>query len=254
MKRLNSSRIIALILINLIPIALIVFGIILFIKNMLINFSFLLSFLILPCLFSLISFILITSSIKNYWKIILNILLVLVLFFAFLTSLFFGTFEALDSYENDQAIVEYSKYSSTNEIMPKLDAIIEPDTLEYYIYELHCSIFTSQTDVLICKYDELDYSTQKSLLHGQYTFQSTPMISHIHSCEPYVEIDGYEFRFLSYEGAYDNILSYPKRVVMIATNDYTHEIIYMYYHDADLDCIESMEDFINNDCGWKHIH
>ena len=243
MKRFNRSRIIALILINLIPIAMIVFGIILFIKNMLINFSFLLTFLVLPCLFSFISFKLITSTIKNYWKIILNILLALAFLFAFFISLFIGSFEALDFYENELAHEEYSKYSVEDEIMPKLDSIIEPDKLEYYVYELHCAIFTSETNILVCEYNEQNYLKQKSLLDEQYTFGSDSTI----------ELDEYSFRLLSYNGTYGNKLIYPKRVVMIATNDNTHEIAYISYHDVDLDSIPSMEDFIKNDCGWKHI-
>lgn len=40
---------------------------------------------------------------------------------------------------------------------------------------------------------------------------------------------------------------------LIATNDATREIVYLFFFDDDLDYIEDLDEFIRNDCGWKHI-
>ena len=64
------------------------------------------------------------------------------------------------------------------------------------------------------------------------------------------DIDGYSFRMLSTD-EYD--MNYPKDVALIATNDETKEIVYLSFHDQDIDYIDSMDKFILDDCGWKHI-
>ena len=63
-------------------------------------------------------------------------------------------------------------------------------------------------------------------------------------------VDGYSFRVLS-SGEYE--MDYPKEVVLIATNDETKEIAYLSYDDQDIDYIDSLDEFILDDCGWEHI-
>jgi len=91
--------------------------------------------------------------------------------------------------------------------------------------------------------------SQKALLDTTYTFQNDPMSVDEYTCEPTAKINGYLFRALSIE---EYELYYPKRVILIATNDEENEIVYMVFYDDDLDYIESLPDFINNECGWKH--
>jgi hypothetical protein len=47
--------------------------------------------------------------------------------------------------------------------------------------------------------------------------------------------------------------NYPKRLMFVATNDETNEIVYLSFYDDDLDYIVSLGDFLIDDCGWKHI-
>lgn len=84
-------------------------------------------------------------------------------------------------------------------------------------------------------------------------FQTQPMVIRDHTCAPTAELDGYEFRVLSIERAYEGEFFYPKCLYLVATNDETCEIVYLNYYDGDLDCIEDLSDFICDDCGWKHI-
>ena len=46
---------------------------------------------------------------------------------------------------------------------------------------------------------------------------------------------------------------YPKSMVLIGTNDETHEIVWSYYDDDDLDWIPDPQEFLLEDCGWKYI-
>ena len=49
-------------------------------------------------------------------------------------------------------------------------------------------------------------------------------------------------------------LEFPKRMVFIATNDDTKQIVYMFYEDPDIDYIsEPLDKHIKSDCGWKYI-
>ena len=71
-----------------------------------------------------------------------------------------------------------------------------------------------------------------------------------YACEPTAEINGYLFRALSID---EYELNYPKNMVLIATNADENEIVYMNFCDDDLDYIEVLDEFINDECGWKHI-
>lgn len=107
------------------------------------------------------------------------------------------------------------------------------------------SLFTCDVNALICAYDEDTYSQQKALLEEKYVFQTDAVKG-----EATAEVDGYYFRMLS-KNEYE--MNYPKEVVLIATNDETNEIVYMSFYDDDLDYIDSLDEFILEDCGWQYI-
>ena len=65
-------------------------------------------------------------------------------------------------------------------------------------------------------------------------------------------LDGYEFRFLEMDSDTYR-LSYPHYMILVGTNDETHEIVWSYYDDDDLDWIPDPERFLLEDCGWKFI-
>ena len=168
-----------------------------------------------------------------------------------LSLLFLGAFqpyEFLDHYENDEVQVHYAENS--NELMPQLSEISNPQKVDYYHYEGEGFIFFWQSDSLICKYSDEEYFKQKASLDEKYVFQTDVIKWDEHICEPTIEIDGYSFRMLS-RNEYE--MDYPKDVVFIATNDETREIVYICYNDQDRDYIESLEEFILDECGWKHI-
>ena len=120
---------------------------------------------------------------------------------------------------------------------------MSPQKLTYFSLQL---IFTSDADYLICEYSGSEYQKQVETINETYSFQREKLSASGRSIEPVAEIDGYTFRLLE-------DIAYPKRLFFIATNDETHEIIYLYFCDDDLDYITSLTDFILDDCGFKHI-
>ena len=74
-----------------------------------------------------------------------------------------------------------------------------------------------------------------------------------YTCNPFAKINDYSFRVLDINEEYSLEIDYPKRLVFIATNDQDNSISYTAFYDDDLDYIESLEEFLLNDCGWKYI-
>lgn len=125
--------------------------------------------------------------------------------------------------------------------------------MDYYDYECTLSLFQSESDTLICRYGPEEYEKEKAALEERYVFQNKAMTAGGYTCQPSTTLDGYVFRALSFEGEYAGQNGYPYRMTFIATNDATHEIVYLSFCDDDLDYIEDLTEFIRNDCGWKHI-
>lgn len=250
-KRITPWRIAALCLANLLPCAVIVFGILMLTKGFIPTLSFLFMAVLLPISALVWNFFLITSKMRTWLKSAICIFLLIIFSFLVMTISALGYFESIRSYKNDKVTEKYSAISNEHLLMPKLDKIAQPESIEYHSYYSTFFIyFTCESETLICKYNEQDYNQQKKFLNEKYIFQQEKPIESGYSCEPVAEIDGYTFRFLSID-EYD--LLYPKDLYFIATNDSTHEIVYMSFYDDDLDYITSTVNFINNSCGWKHI-
>ena len=93
----------------------------------------------------------------------------------------------------------------------------------------------------------------KAELDEAYVFETQALESCGEVCEPTDELDGFFLRMLDtgkYRGSH---LEYPKRLVLIGTNDETREIMYIAYYDFDLDYITSLSDFVYRKCGWEYI-
>ena len=248
MKRLNRFNVLVFCISCLIPILVIVFGIIKLCSGIVFNFTIALSCVIIPVvsilLFALINF----SKIRNWLKIVFDVLVNIIFVFLVIVITLVGSTEKIVCYENQ---LVSQNYTDLSDIMPKLSEIGKPEKIQYYDYEAVGFIFFDRySDTLICQYNDSDYENQNKYIEDNYVFQSEPMTAYGHKCPPEVEINGYYFRSLSIE-EYD--MFYPKGMSFIATNDETNEIVYMSYYDDDLDYLDSLEGFINTDLGWKHI-
>ena len=86
-----------------------------------------------------------------------------------------------------------------------------------------------------------------------YVFQKEVISRYEKQCEPTAQIAGYTFRMVSVDGEYEEELRYPNRMILIATNDETRELVYIAFYDSDLDVIHSLSGFITEYCGWEYI-
>lgn len=250
-KRVSKSQIIAFSLWILLPVLIIILSIRALFGNLLFNLTVALSYFVLPIfvilLFALVSFLIK----KRFVRILLSVLILIAYILSFFAVGVFGLFEELDVYENEEI---QSHYSANVECMPSLSELSYAETLQYYDYfsTTLAGFITCDSDTLICQYSEDEYLLQKELLDEKLVFQNEPLqaIADETECDPVVKVNGYTFRALSID-RYN--LIYPKEFTFIATNDEKNEILYMYFYDIELDYIESMEEFILNDCGFKHI-
>ena len=67
--------------------------------------------------------------------------------------------------------------------------------------------------------------------------------------KPLCTLDGFSFRWSWFE-------DYNINILLTATNDETHEILWAYYDYYDVDDLVDIPDperFLLEDCGWKYI-
>ena len=156
-------------------------------------------------------------------------------------------------YQNEEVADNYADIDTRYPGMPSLDEVGTPEELTYVDYFSQQMVFFDvDVKALKCTYEASEYAEEKASLEDRFSFQVEPVSADEYTVEPTVLMDGYTFRMLPV-GEYDDTFFYPKRMMFIATNDATNEIIYLYYVDADLDYIEDLSDFILYDCGWRHI-
>lgn len=252
-ERITRSRITAYIFSCIIPLLAIGFGVFLLFRGMVFNTSFLIVMIIFPMIASALLFFTITSRMGIFARILVALLILLAFCIAFLLGFGIGHFEKLSRYEGAEVTEHYAP-ASQRSLLPGLDEVGRPQNIEYYeYYTSRFMIFTNDVHTLICQYTAAEYETQKALLEETYIFQTAPMTAYEYSCDPTARIGEYQFRTLAIDGAYDNAICYPKSMVFVAINDVTHEIVYLSAYDDDLDYIQSLEEFLNVDCGWDLV-
>ena len=254
-KRFAPARLIPFLCLLLLPFGAIALGIMLLAVNTLFNAAFAVTFGVLPLCFILLLWpIWMTGKPKAWLRVLLSVVLSVVFLLSVLFMIAVGKHEMLDCYEGDDMTVPYTEMQKKNSFMPPLSDVGAPEETAYYDYfSQQMGFFTCDAEILICRYGEDAYQQEKARVETAYTFQTQPMEACGYTCDPTATLDGYTFQILAdTEGAPWNE-SYPKIVNLIATNDATHEIVYLYFCDDDLDYIEDMAEFIRNDCGWKHI-
>lgn len=236
----------------LLPVLVSAVGCFLLIADTVFNISFATTFVLIP-LISIALLTLILISKKNTFSKVMRIIFVLVVFaVSFLFSRMVGTFEIIHE-RHAEIEKNYTEVCEDFVSMPTLEEVGDYTRVEYYDYvSTTLGIFTSEADTLIVHYDSAEYQKQKALLDNQYTFQKEEMTALEHTCVPSATINGYSFRTLDID-EYGSEIQYPKQMVFIATNDQSNSIAYTAFYDEDFDYIESLEEFLLHDCGWKHI-
>ena len=243
----TKGRVIGFICCALLPLTAMVFGILLLVKDVLLNVGIAVVYFLIPLLVAGLLAWCIFSDRKTWKKFVLSgVILVLFLITLFFSSLIVG-WTQLKRYEEDEAVQQYSNSVSESKLMPEISELGNPEKIEYYNLFSAFVNFTCETDGLICTYTQDEYAIQKARLDTTYNFQTEKIADDILLT---VEIDGYQFRMLSID-EYD--LYYPKDIVLVGYSDDANEIVYIEFHDIDLDYITSLEEFITDVCGWKYM-
>ena len=249
--KFTKKQIVTSVLAALPPLVIMGLGVILLIANTIINTCFVIAYAILPLLSITVSTLFILFAWKKRYAMILCIILIALIWYIDAQFVLFGYYEMLHTYQGEEVSLQYPENLDYPELMPSLDAIGTPIGLEYHDYFAQGSIiFQCNSDILIATYDYDDYMLQKASLDGIFKFQITPLSNSDSVSSSWLH-DGFHFRFLSLADYPD--LSYPKALMLIGTNDTTHEIAYISFYDIDLDIISSLEWFLDEDCGWEHI-
>ena len=181
---------------------------------------------------------------------------ILILAGAFILAIFLmtgGHFSIYDHADGESALEMYESDIGHYDLMPEATDLGNPEQIEYhYFYNQIATFFDSDCYTLICTYSPEDYAAMTTELEDRYTFHTEPLDAGETDLPPLYTLDSYEFRFL--DMASDTYhLMYPKTMILIGTNDETHEIVWSYYDDDDLDYIPDPEEFLLEDCGWKFI-
>ena len=246
----SGKRLTGFIFAALIPILVILFGVFLLVAGTVLNLSFAITYFLIPLVACALLWLCIFSELRTATKSWLSILLLIVLIVALLFAFLITLHEFVNSYVGDEAIEKYNSVAKDQLLLPSIDSIGNPVSLEYHNYYAAQCIFSWDAYYLICKYDEETYESELQKLDAQYVYQDQPFYDSGYCCEPSVNINGYTFKMLSVKH-YD--LFYPKNIVLIGHNDDSNEIIYLAYSDTELDYIKSLDGFIKEDCGWEHI-
>ena len=165
-----------------------------------------------------------------------------------------GRFPTYAAYSGQEGLSRYESYVGTYvDPLPELEDLGQPADVEFhYFANRSAALLGSDCSTLICTYSPDDYATMTAELEDRYTFHTEPLDAGETDLPPLYTLDGYEFRFLEmHMDTYH--LMYPKTMILIGTNDETHEIVWSCYDDDDLDYIPDPVDFLLEDCGWKYI-
>ena len=253
-ERISKKRVIIFFITAILPILSIALGCLLLFADTLFNMAFFITHVAIPTISIAFLAMIIFSKRRVVVKTLLTIFVLFAFIVSFLISSMVGTFEMLTYKSDDEIGQTYTDVCQNFDSMPTLEEVGNYTKVEHYDYFSSCfGIFTCDADTLIVHYDSTEYQKQKNLLDNKYVFQKGEMMSCGYTCNPFAKINDYSFRVLDINEEYGLEIDYPKRLVFIATNDQDNSISYTAFYDDDLDYIESLEEFLLNDCGWKHI-
>jgi len=256
--RATRKRILAFILLTLIPLSFVVLGLIshLVVGQIVSVFS-LFTWFILPLVGEGLLAIAVFAElrIRVLWRGVAIALLLILLMAASLHLYIWAPYELFQRYENEDAMELSEYYRKETEgfpHMPTLTELASPENIAFCSYYSRAAIFDWCSCMLIVRYTPEDYVSEKAALQEKFTFQEEPL-GWQELCEPTAEVSGYTFRVLSVEGEYEHIYEYPYKMMLIGTNDKTHELVYLTFLDRDLDYIEDLATFILEDCGFRYV-
>lgn len=247
-------RTLALCAVVILPVLPILLGIALLCNNLILHPLNVVTYFLLPVLAFGICFLMIRSHLKLWLKWLVCILTLFLFVQATIYLLILGPYIEREYWTGDNALAQFQEavtyFDTVCYVIPDIG---QPMDMEYqYYYKLFGVFFDTETYTLICHYTEPDYLAQKEYLEETCRFHTEPLSEPERTLPAEYETDGYTFRFLSFDEE-EYRLEYPKYMTILGFNDETHEIVYLYFDDDDLDYISSWDHFLTSDCGWNHI-
>ena len=215
--------------------------------------SFILTYLLLPAAALLLLRRTIRSNKHAAWKWVLSIVILCLSILLDIMLMGAGHFSIYDHADGENALEMYESDIGHYDLMPEATDLGDPEQIEYhYFFNQIAIFFDSDCYTLICSYSPDDYATMTAELEDRYTFHTEPLDAGEADLPPLYTLDGYEFRFLDMTSDTYHLM-FPKTMILIGTNEETHEIVWSCYDDDDLDYIPDPEEFLLEDCGWKFI-
>ena len=253
-QKMTLWQVLGLIAAGLAPTIFLLLSLLMLLGGSVLTLSFVLTHLLLPILCLLLLWRTIRGGKKTGTKWILSLLILGLSVFLAIQLMMMGHFSIYDHMTGDDPQEAYDHYiAESGRQTPHPDELGQPLRAEYhYFFNQVATFFDSECFALICAYAPEDYAAMTEALDTRYTFHAEPLDAGETDLPPLYTLDGYEFRFLEMESdTYQ--LTYPKYMILVGTNDETHEIVWSYYDDDDLDYISAPERFLLEDCGWKFI-
>ena len=246
----TKRRLVSFVCCALLPVIAIGAGVWLLIIGVVFNWNFAITFCFLPLIAGGFLGWRIFINCKMWKKIVLSGVSLILFLALFLWCLVFNGLTRVTRYKDAKAVRQYETVISETNLLPDLLELGDPSAIECYKVSSFAFIFSWETDHLICRYTQEEYDAQKARLDSVYEFETKNLTEDDTISQSMIDIDGYHFRMLSPE---EHDLYFPKNVFLIGYSDTAREIAYLEFYDGDLDYIDSLKDFINDDCGWKHI-
>lgn len=178
-------------------------------------------------------------------------LIIFVVPLIFLIVLFISLFITIPKTDSD--ITNYLKHNSpidsySREVMPDLEYLPEHQDKEYR-YHHKMGAFPSESVVLVVKYDDKIYESEKAKLNEKYVFSEEKVNKNQDEDELLAEnefsINTYKFKVVGEDT--DLSTSDVKSFGMIGMSDEENSIAYLYYYDSELDYIsDNLDEFVDH--------
>lgn len=144
--------------------------------------------------------------------------------------------------------------TNAKDIMPNLNNLPKHESIAYEYTHAKILIFEADSVVLVVKYDDKTYQSEKDKLAERYTFLEEKVKSDYDESKDLIpeyefSINSYTFKVVA-ENEKDHTL-FPKSFGMIGTSEEKKSIAYLYFCDFELDYIgkenkeHPMANFVN---------
>lgn len=169
----------------------------------------------------------------------------------FIAGIYFIWFE-IDGTITNNDINVYKQMTLSDKTAPDIDDFGKYSNIDFKFFRKHMLFFRSDSYTLISSYNKDTYLKEKEEFKSSYAFYNEPICNdpdlslNVYKLKPHFSIDGYEFSVISSVDA-----DFPHDIYFWGFNDNENKIAFIYYHNFDLDYIESFEEHIRDECGWR---